>query len=84
MKSDDVNGRTKGLREHRQASTRSRPACPESFNVLVKEIRSSGIDIELEAQPRAQEAANSMKGLVDLSTRHARTSTSTKPKIGMA
>jgi DNA-directed RNA polymerase subunit beta len=31
-----------------RASTRSRPGMPESFNVLVKEIRSLAIDIDLD------------------------------------
>jgi DNA-directed RNA polymerase subunit beta len=47
VKSDDVNGRPRCTR-HRQGRARDRAGMPESFNVLVKEIRSLGIDIELE------------------------------------
>ncbi|WLQ13788.1 DNA-directed RNA polymerase subunit beta [Hahella aquimaris] len=49
VKSDDVNGRTKMYKNIVDGDHRMEPGMPESFNVLVKEIRSLGIDIELEA-----------------------------------
>jgi DNA-directed RNA polymerase subunit beta len=49
VKSDDVNGRTKMYKNIVDDDHRMEPGMPESFNVLVKEIRSLGIDIELEA-----------------------------------
>ena len=48
VKSDDVAGRTKMYKNIVDGDHRMEPGMPESFNVLVKEIRSLGIDIELE------------------------------------
>ena len=48
VKSDDVNGRTIMYKNIVDGDHRMQPSMPESFNVLVKEIRSLGIDIELE------------------------------------
>ncbi len=48
VKSDDVNGRTKMYKNVVDGDHRMEPGMPESFNVLLKEIRSLGIDIELE------------------------------------
>ena len=50
VKSDDVNGRTKMYKNIVDGDHRMEPGMPESFNVLLKEIRSLGIDIELEQQ----------------------------------
>ena len=50
VKSDDVNGRTKMYKNIVDGDQRMEPGMPESFNVLVKEIRSLGINIELEAE----------------------------------
>ena len=43
VKSDDVNGRTKMYKNIVDGDHRMEPGMPESFNVLVKEIRSLGI-----------------------------------------
>ncbi|MEI2782487.1 MAG: DNA-directed RNA polymerase subunit beta [Candidatus Competibacter sp.] len=48
VKSDDVNGRTKVYKNIVDGNHRMEAGMPESFNVLVKEIRSLGINIELE------------------------------------
>ena len=48
VKSDDVAGRTKMYKNIVDGDHRMEPAMPESFNVLLKEIRSLGIDMELE------------------------------------
>ena len=48
VKSDDVNGRTKMYKNIVDDEHRMDAGMPESFNVLMKEIRSLGIDIELE------------------------------------
>jgi DNA-directed RNA polymerase subunit beta len=48
VKSDDVNGRTKMYKNIVDGDHRMEAGMPESFNVLMKEIRSLGIDIELE------------------------------------
>jgi len=48
VKSDDVAGRTKMYKNIVDGDHRMEPGMPESFNVLVKEIRSLAIDIELE------------------------------------
>ena len=49
VKSDDVNGRTKMYKSIVDGNYQIEAGMPESFNVLVKEIRSLGIDIELES-----------------------------------
>ena len=48
VKSDDVNGRTKMYKNIVDGDHSMEPGMPESFNVLVKEIRSLAINIELE------------------------------------
>jgi DNA-directed RNA polymerase subunit beta len=48
VKSDDVTGRTKMYKNIVDGDHRMEPGMPESFNVLVKEIRSLGIDMSLE------------------------------------
>lgn len=48
VKSDDVNGRTKMYKNIVDGNHHMEAGMPESFNVLLKEIRSLGIDIELE------------------------------------
>ena len=48
VKSDDVSGRTKMYKNIVDGDHRMDPGMPESFNVLVKEIRSLAINIELE------------------------------------
>ena len=48
VKSDDVNGRTKVYENIVKGDHKIDAGMPESFNVLVKEIRSLGIDIDLE------------------------------------
>ena len=48
VKSDDVNGRTKMYKNIVDGDHQMEAGMPESFNVLMKEIRSLGIDIELE------------------------------------
>ncbi|MDH3208852.1 MAG: DNA-directed RNA polymerase subunit beta, partial [Burkholderiaceae bacterium] len=48
VKSDDVNGRTKVYESIVKGEHSLDAGMPESFNVLIKEIRSLGLDIELE------------------------------------
>ena len=48
VKSDDVTGRAKMYKNIVDGENRTESVMPESFNVLVKEIRSLGIDTELE------------------------------------
>jgi len=48
VKSDDVNGRTKVYENLVKGEHAIDAGMPESFNVLVKEIRSLGIDMDLE------------------------------------
>jgi DNA-directed RNA polymerase subunit beta len=50
VKSDDVAGRTKIYKNIVDGDHRMEAAMPESFNVLIKEIRSLGINIELEQE----------------------------------
>ncbi len=48
VKSDDVSGRTKMYKNIVDGDHRMEASIPESFNVLMKEIRALGINIELE------------------------------------
>ncbi|TNF36345.1 MAG: DNA-directed RNA polymerase subunit beta [Gammaproteobacteria bacterium] len=50
VKSDDVNGRTRMYKNIVDGDHRMEAGMPESFNVLIKEIRSLGIDIDLETE----------------------------------
>jgi len=50
VKSDDVSGRTKMYKNIVDGDYKMEPGMPESFNVLLKEIRSLGIDMELESE----------------------------------
>ncbi|MDH4073995.1 MAG: DNA-directed RNA polymerase subunit beta, partial [Gammaproteobacteria bacterium] len=50
VKSDDVQGRTKMYKNIVDGEHEMDAGMPESFNVLVKEIRSLGISIELETE----------------------------------
>ncbi|HKY89716.1 MAG TPA: DNA-directed RNA polymerase subunit beta, partial [Nevskiaceae bacterium] len=51
VKSDDTNGRTRMYKSIVDGDHRMAAGMPESFNVLVKEIRSIGLNIELEQNP---------------------------------
>ena len=48
MKSDDVAGRTKVYEAIVRGDDTFEAGIPESFNVLVKEMRSLGLNVELE------------------------------------
>ena len=48
VKSDDVEGRTKMYKSIISDNHQMHPGIPESFNVLIKEIRSLGLKIDLE------------------------------------
>jgi DNA-directed RNA polymerase subunit beta len=48
IKSDDVAGRTKVYEAIVRGDDTFEAGVPESFNVLVKEIRSLGLNVELE------------------------------------
>jgi DNA-directed RNA polymerase subunit beta len=47
VKSDDVAGRTRMYEKIVKGDNVLEPGLPESFNVLVKELKSLGMDIEL-------------------------------------
>ncbi len=52
VKSDDVTGRTRMYKSIVKGTNTLEPGLPESFNVLVKEIKSLGLDMELlESEP---------------------------------
>lgn len=48
VKSDDVSGRTKVYESIVRGDTNFEAGIPESFNVLIKELRSLGLNVELE------------------------------------
>ncbi|MCK4870470.1 MAG: DNA-directed RNA polymerase subunit beta [Gammaproteobacteria bacterium] len=50
VKSDDVSGRTRMYKNIVDGNYKMEPGMPESFNVLIKEIRSLGINFELESE----------------------------------
>ena len=49
VKSDDVSGRTRVYKNLVDGNFEMEAGIPESFNVLTKEIRSLGIDLDLES-----------------------------------
>lgn len=49
VKSDDVGGRTKMYKNIVDGDYQMQPSMPESFNVLIREIRALGLDIDLES-----------------------------------
>jgi DNA-directed RNA polymerase subunit beta len=51
VKSDDVSGRTKVYEAIVRGDDTFEAGIPESFNVLVKELRSLGLNVELEHKP---------------------------------
>ena len=53
MKSDDVAGRTKVYEAIVRGDDTFESGIPESFNVLVKEMRSLGLNVELASVKRA-------------------------------
>lgn len=53
VKSDDVNGRTKMYKNIVDGDHRMEAGMPESFNVLLKEIRSLAIDIGLDQEDKS-------------------------------
>ncbi len=55
VKSDDVAGRTKVYESIVRGDDTFEAGIPESFNVLVKEMRSLGLNVELSTQPIDQE-----------------------------
>ena len=54
VKSDDVNGRTQMYKSIVDGNHEMEAGMPESFNVLVKEIRSLGINMELERRATSE------------------------------
>ena len=48
VKSDDVSGRAKVYESIVRGDNNFEAGVPESFNVLVKELRSLGLNVELE------------------------------------
>ena len=56
MKSDDVAGRTKVYEAIVRGDDTFEAGIPESFNVLVKEMRSLGLDVELDNSKARQQA----------------------------
>ena len=65
IKSDDVKGRTKIYESIVKGQSPLKPGTPESFNVLVRELQSLGLNVELtEGDPADADAAHS--GLHDV------------------
>ena len=62
VKSDDVAGRTKVYEAIVRGDDTFESGIPESFNVLVKEMRSLGLNVELASIKRAPEEAAAARG----------------------
>ena len=52
VKSDDVEGRKRMYEAIVKGDTSLNPSLPESFNVLVKELQSLAIDVDLMETPK--------------------------------
>ena len=70
VKSDDVNGRTKVYENIVKGEHKIEAGMPESFNVLVKEIRSLAIDIDLERDSMTRRTRCSHGSHMTLQLRH--------------
>ena len=68
VKSDDVSGRTKVYESIVRGEDNFEAGIPESFNVLVKELRSLGLNVELEQKKLAapEQGTNDNEPLVQL------------------
>lgn len=55
IKSDDVQGRARAYESIIKGEPIQKPSIPESFNVLVKELQSLGLSVELLPKPRKEE-----------------------------
>ena len=62
VKSDDVQGRTKMYEAIIRGEVASEPGVPESFRVLVRELQSLGMNVELLTAEQAKEMGASRKG----------------------
>ena len=62
VKSDDVGGRTKVYEFIVRGDDAFEAGIPESFNVLVKEMRSLGLNVELENSDRRHYSPNPCRG----------------------
>jgi DNA-directed RNA polymerase beta subunit len=61
VKSDDVQGRTKMYEAIIRGEISSEPGTPESFRVLVRELQSLGMNVELLTSAQAKEAEASRR-----------------------
>ena len=96
VKSDDVNGRKQMYKTIVDGNHEMEAGMPESFNVLVKEIRSLGINMELEeesdeggrdaapARTQPDELRRPMKDLLKLFNQQRRSMNFDSIKIGLA
>ena len=67
VKSDDVAGRTKVYEAIVRGDDTFEAGIPESFNVLVKEMRSLGLNVELEnTRDRRDAAAPARRGRINM------------------
>lgn len=56
VKSDDVIGRTRIYEAIVKGENALQPGTPESFNVLVKELQSLGLDVRMEKKKKTDES----------------------------
>jgi len=65
-KSDDVVGRTRIYESIVKGENTLKPGIPESFNVLIKELQSLGLDVILERKKQAEQKTSSKSAKKDL------------------
>ena len=71
IKSDDVKGRTKIYESIVKGQSPMKPGTPESFNVLVRELQSLGLNVELtEGDPADADSDQSILGDTDFPLLH--------------
>ena len=71
IKSDDVKGRTKIYESIVKGQSPMKPGTPESFNVLVRELQSLGLNVELtEGDPADLDSSQSGLGDTDFPLLH--------------
>ena len=62
IKSDDVTGRVNTYESIVKGNTITQPGVPESFNVLLKELQSLGLNVQLEQEEEQDDASLGLPG----------------------
>jgi DNA-directed RNA polymerase subunit beta len=68
VKSDDVQGRTRIYEQIVKGDHALQAGTPESFNVLIKEMQSLGLDVKVHKRAGAEEQHAELEGLERFAT----------------